>query len=47
MSQIIVAQSIHGIILAVEKRAIQVNERGEEVSRGRWEELKSTTGPRF
>ncbi len=32
MSQIIVAQSIHGIILAVEKRAIQLNERGEEVS---------------
>jgi hypothetical protein len=32
MSQIIVAQSIHGIILAAEKRAIQVNEKGEEVS---------------
>jgi hypothetical protein len=32
MSQIVVAQSIHGIILAAEKRAIQVNEKGEEVS---------------
>jgi hypothetical protein len=32
MSQIIVAQSIHGIILAAEKRAVQVNEKGEEVS---------------
>jgi hypothetical protein len=31
MSQIIVAQSIHGIILAAEKRAVQVNEKGEEV----------------
>ena len=31
MSQIIVAQSVHGIILAAEKRAIQVNEKGEEV----------------
>ena len=32
MSQIIVAQSIHGIILAAEKRAVQVNQKGEEVS---------------
>jgi hypothetical protein len=32
MSQVIVAQSDYGIILAVEKRAIQVNEKGEEVS---------------
>jgi hypothetical protein len=32
MSQIIVAQSVHGIILAAEKRAVQVNEKGEEVS---------------
>ena len=32
MSQIIVAQSIHGIILAAEKRAAMVNDKGEEVS---------------
>ena len=32
MSQVIVAQSIHGIVLAAEKRGIQVNERGEEVT---------------
>jgi hypothetical protein len=32
MSQIIVAQSVHGIILAAEKRAVVVNEKGEEVS---------------
>src|SRR5512136_774570 len=32
MSQIIVAQSIHGIILAAEKRAVQVNQKGEEIS---------------
>ena len=32
MSQIIVAQSIHGIVLAAEKRAAMVNEKGEEVS---------------
>ena len=32
MSQTIVAQSNHGIILAAENRAIQVNEKGEEVS---------------
>ena len=30
MSQVIVAQSIHGIILAVERPAIQVNEGGED-----------------
>ena len=32
MSQLIVAQSVHGIILGAEKRAVQVNEKGEEVS---------------
>jgi hypothetical protein len=32
MSQIIVAQSVNGIILAAEKRAVMVNEKGEEVS---------------
>lgn len=32
MSQLMVARSVHGIILAVENRAIQLNERGEEVS---------------
>ena len=32
MSQIVVAQSVHGIILAAENRAIQLNEKGEEVS---------------
>jgi len=32
MSQIVVAQSVHGIILAAENRAVQVNEKGEEVS---------------
>ena len=32
MSQIVVAQSVHGIILAAESRAIQLNEKGEEVS---------------
>jgi hypothetical protein len=32
MSQILVAQSVHGVILAAEKRAVQVNEKGEEVS---------------
>ena len=32
MSQVVVAQSIHGIVLAAEDRAIQLNERGEEVS---------------
>ena len=32
MSQVVVAQSIHGIVLAAEDRAIQLNEKGEEVS---------------
>jgi hypothetical protein len=32
MSQIVVAQSFHGIILAAENRAIRLNEKGEEVS---------------
>ena len=32
MSQIIVAQNRRGIILAAENRAVQLNERGEEVS---------------
>ncbi len=32
MSQIVVVQSSHGIILASENRAIQLNERAEEVS---------------
>jgi len=32
MSQLIVAQSVHGIILGAEKRAVLVNEKGEEVS---------------
>ncbi len=31
MSQILVAQSFQGIILAAENRAIQLNEKGEEV----------------
>ena len=31
MSQIIVAQSLQGIILAADRRAVQVNEKGEEV----------------
>jgi hypothetical protein len=32
MSQIVVVRSSHGIILASEDRAIQLNERGEEIS---------------
>lgn len=32
MSQVIVAQDIHGIILAAENRAIQLNEEGREIS---------------
>ncbi|MDP3017416.1 MAG: hypothetical protein Q8N70_10150 [Deltaproteobacteria bacterium] len=32
MSQIIVAQNIHGIVLAAENRAIQLDEKGEEAS---------------
>lgn len=32
MSQIVVAQSFHGIILAAENRAVQLNEKGEEAS---------------
>ena len=32
MSQIVVVQSSQGIILASENRAIQLNERAEEVS---------------
>jgi hypothetical protein len=36
MSQIIVAQNIHGIVLAAENSAIQLNGEGKEI------ELKST-----
>ena len=32
MSQIIVAQNVHGIVLASENRAIQLDERGNEIS---------------
>jgi len=32
MSQIIVAQNIHGIVLAADNQAIQLNEKGEEIS---------------
>jgi hypothetical protein len=32
MSQIIVAQNIHGIVLAVENRIVQLDEKGEEIS---------------
>ena len=32
MSQIIVAQNVHGIVLAAENRAIQLDEKGKEIS---------------
>jgi hypothetical protein len=32
MSQIIVAQNVHGIVLAGENRAIQLDEKGNEIS---------------
>ena len=32
MSQIIVAQNLHGIVLAAENRAVQLDERGQEVA---------------
>ncbi len=32
MSQIIVAQNVHGIVLASENRAIQLDEKGDEIS---------------
>ena len=32
MSQIIVAQNIHGIVLATENSAVQLNEEGQEIS---------------
>ena len=32
MSQIIVAQNIYGIVLAVENRIVQLDEKGEEIS---------------
>ena len=32
MSQIIVAQNIHGIVLAAENRAVQLDEKGNEIS---------------
>ncbi|MBM4340439.1 MAG: hypothetical protein FJ110_12955 [Deltaproteobacteria bacterium] len=32
MSQIIVAQNIHGIVLAADNQAIRLNEKGEEIS---------------
>ena len=32
MSQIIVAQNVHGIVLAAENRAIQLDEKGNEIS---------------
>ena len=32
MSQIIVAQNVHGIVLAAENRAVQLDEKGKEIS---------------
>ena len=32
MSQVIVAQNVHGIVLAAENRAVQLDERGQEVA---------------
>ena len=32
MSQIVVAQNLHGIVLAAENRAVQLDERGQEIS---------------
>ena len=32
MSQIIVAQNVHGIVLAVENRGVQLDEKGQEIS---------------
>ena len=32
MSQLIVAQSVHGIVLAAENRAVQLDEKGKEIS---------------